>query len=111
MDSDQIRVIIERLENVKATVPLYASDELPPIANFLQGFNFVCVVLGTKPKDLTIADDILIEHGWTPSSLAPLKEMRERGWGQSEIAHELLSMTIENWKRLLNEPANTDNKG
>lgn len=104
MDRGRIESIIQQLEDVRARTPAYVGDEFPAIVAFLDGFNLACRLCDNTTESLAVDDDILIQHGWHPSSLAPLEEMQERGLSPSEMAYELLTMTIAQWKKRLLTP-------
>jgi hypothetical protein len=98
IDDNTIALIIDQLEMVRARSALYFDDEIPAVVNFLHGFGAACEILGATSTNLAIQESVFIEHGWNPSSLLAIDQMKAKGFSASDIAFELLTMTIDNWK-------------
>src|SRR5512147_742022 len=103
LDATLIPLIIERLEMVRASLPAYMGDDIPAVVNFLHGFGTACKIMEATSANLAIQNDIFIQHGWRPTSFLAVDQVKAKGLSSSDIATEILTMTIENWKAQLNK--------
>ena len=97
-DAKLIPLIIERLEMVRASLPSYVGEDIPAIVNFIHGLDTACMIMGATDQNLAIREDIFIRRGWRHSSFLAVDQMKAKGLSSSDIAIEILTMAIENWK-------------
>lgn len=97
---EQIDRLIENLENVQAVPRMFFGDNVPPVVNFIWGFNLACNAFGVIDEYNKIYNEVRVEHGWSGGSRHPFEEMNERGFSNEEAIREIINMEIETWRRV-----------
>lgn len=98
MTEEHLLLVIRMLEEAIERPGMYF--ELEPIAvkHFIHGVRCTCRLFGFQ-QDHNVREQVLREHGWKYTAMAPWVEMRERRLDAESIAIEVLTIEIKVWKR------------
>jgi hypothetical protein len=102
MDENSMKLLIDRLEYIRARKPLYIADDLLPIVNFIHGFNAACHALGLPSGHDISYEEAVQGRGWKSMEIGFEEELKRHGLTDDEIADELLAIEIEAWKHRYN---------
>lgn len=97
--------VVSMLQSIKSRLSMFVDPVGNGGQNFLHGFRTACAMLGIQPPSESLYQATVVERGWKWSSLAPVKEMGDAGLDAESIAHELIAIEIEVWKKHLDNYA------
>jgi hypothetical protein len=98
---EQVQNIIQYLEMVRERPKFHFTPNPDSVYSFTRGFNLACQAIGLYFEDY---QDTYLEvqkvHGWQVNALHPFQEMVKRGWTDSQVVHEVLTLEIETWEKV-----------
>jgi hypothetical protein len=90
MTDAQNTQILTILEHVRKRPGMYFSDQVPAVANFLNGFVLACSLFEETLRDNSAYHRALVARGWEITSTGVWVQMAERGYDEAAIIQEML---------------------
>lgn len=100
---DALSDLLVTLEHARSRPGMYATG-IRDTGNLLRGIQIAMHCCLGETNDFRIRGRLIIESGWTWSSLPPWDEMRQSGLSEEQVVDEMYRIEILTWQRVLAEP-------